>query len=279
MSEQEWAVRLFQTSVMKQNKLRQITQLLGPTEGLSCLDIGSDNGVVSYLLRQRGGAWKSADLDPTAVIAIRKLVGSEVYLLDGGRTPFPDNTFDRIVIVDFLEHIPDDAGFIQEARRILKPDGTIIVNVPHKKGSLLRRFRYAIGQTDEKHGHLRPGYTVNELQALLGNGFWIDTYTTYSRFFSEVIDTLIVFTVSLLQGKDNKSSKGLMVTGQDLAKNRKLFRMYSLLYPVVWLFSQLDRLLFFTQGYMLIARAGVLSPERAHSNGHKKESTGHLMQH
>src|SRR5215216_4170283 len=117
----DWPIRLFNKSVLKQRKYREVVALLGSTMGLACLDIGSDNGVISYLLRQRGGDWKSADLDPQAVRAIQQLVHGEVYQLDGGCTPFASDSFDRIAIVDFLEHIPDDAGFIAEMYRIMRP--------------------------------------------------------------------------------------------------------------------------------------------------------------
>ena len=45
-----------------------------PREGLRCLDLGSDNGVVSLLLRERGGSWASGDLTEEAVASIRSLV-------------------------------------------------------------------------------------------------------------------------------------------------------------------------------------------------------------
>lgn len=255
---ENWPLQLFNRSVLKQRKYRELTALLGPlgtADGQTCLDIGSDNGVISYLLRERGGAWKSADLDEMTVASIRSLVGEEVYQIDGGRTPFADDEFDAVVIVDFLEHIPDDAGFVVELARILKPGGTLILNVPHVKHSLLRRFRYLVGQTDEKHGHLRPGYTPASLQALLGDRFKLETHHTYSKFFSEFIDTMIVWGVSLLKGGGGDSQKGNVVTGQDLSANKTMFRLYALIYPVVWTFAQLDRLLFFRSGYMLIAKA------------------------
>jgi 2-polyprenyl-3-methyl-5-hydroxy-6-metoxy-1,4-benzoquinol methylase len=255
-SAQEWALKLFNKSVLKQRKYREISNFLGPTQGLHCLDIGADNGVVSYLLRQGGGSWKSADLDEGSVRAIRSLVGSEVYQLDGGRTPFQDGEFDRIVIIDFLEHIPDDRGFVVELKRILKPDGVLVANMPHIKNGFLRRLRYAMGQTDEKHGHLRPGYTVGGLADLLGKEFTLEKQHTYSKFFSELMDTLIVAGVSVLRkGSGEPSKKGNIVTGQDLKKYRSSFKLFSMLYPVVWLFSKLDHLLFFTSGYMLIGRA------------------------
>ena len=54
-SAREWAVALFRRSVLKQRKLAEVAGMLGPTAGLRCLDLGSDNGVVSLLLRERGG--------------------------------------------------------------------------------------------------------------------------------------------------------------------------------------------------------------------------------
>ena len=66
----------------------------------------------------------------------------------------------------------------------------------------------------------------------------------------------MVFAVSRLKKEDKKqSSKGLFVTGQDLRAYAKLFKVYSFIYPFVWLTSKLDHLLFFTNGYMLIVRA------------------------
>jgi len=258
MSDPIWPIRLFNKSVLKQRKYLELTRMLGQTQGRRCLDIGADNGVISYLFRRRGGDWKSADLDEQSVAEIRALVGKEVYQIDGGRTPFGSEAFDCVVIIDFLEHIPNDHDFIQELCRILRPDGRLIINVPQIKNSLLRRFRLVIGQTDEKHGHLRPGYTIATLEALLGEYFVIESHKTYSKFFSELVDTLIVQAVYLLQrNKKAKSKKGAVVTGGDLKKYKSMFRLYSLIYPVIWFFSKLDHLLFFSSGYMLIARAKV----------------------
>ena len=40
------------------------------------------------------------------------LVRDEVYQISGEALPFPDQTFDRVAIIDFLEHIPDDRRFV-----------------------------------------------------------------------------------------------------------------------------------------------------------------------
>lgn len=255
---EHWPIALFNKSVLKQHKLKEITNLLGKTDSLACLDLGSDNGVISYLLRERGGFWKSADLDENAVRSIRDLVKSNAFQIDGLHTPFSDNEFDKVVIVDFLEHIQTDKEFLDELFRIMKPGSELVINVPHIKNSLLRQFRLSIGQTDEKHGHLRQGYTVGGIRTLLGSKFTVLSYKTYSKFFSEFIDTLITFTYGVLKGSEQEESKkGVFVTGSDINKYKRLFKVYTLIYPVVWIFCKLDSLLFFQSGYMLILKAKV----------------------
>src|SRR6185295_14090063 len=136
------------------------------------------------------------------------------------------------------EHVADEALFVSELKRVARPGARIVINTPHLKHSLLRRFRHAIGQTDAKHGHLRPGYTPERLAELLGP---LESSHSYSRFFSELVDTLINWGVERL-GKQG-SAKGMVVTGQDVRRHQKLFLAYSAIYPVVRLFASLDRLI------------------------------------
>jgi SAM-dependent methyltransferase len=247
-----WALALFRRSVLKQRKYAEITGALGPTDGLRCLDLGSDNGVISLLLRRGGGRWASADLTEEAAASIRGLVPNDVHRIEGARLPFPDAEFDRVVVVDMLEHVPDDAAFAAELARITRPGGRLVVNTPHLKRTALRRLRHALGQTDERHGHRRPGYTVEGLRALLGEGFELESHRTYSRFFSELVDTAIN---ALLEALGKRSSaKGMVVTQDDVGRHRRLFRAYGAVYPAVWLVSRLDALVP-ASGYMLLATA------------------------
>ncbi|MBZ0293479.1 MAG: class I SAM-dependent methyltransferase [Anaerolineae bacterium] len=254
--QQNSLLRLFQKSVLKQRKYDAIVSMLGPTDGLHCLDIGADNGVVSYLLRQRGGVWKSADLSEETVQVIRLMVGDEVYQIDGRSLPFESESLDRVVIVDLLEHVHTDREFIEDVYRVLKPGGVLVINVPHIKHSLLRKLRLAIGQTDALHGHVRPGYSMETLTTLLDGKFVIEKGHTYSKFFSEFIDTLIRQAVAFVKrNKQGASQKGHIVTDDDLHANQSMFKLYALIYPFVWVISQLDKLLFFRSGYVLIVRA------------------------
>lgn len=256
----EWAVRLFRRSVLKQEKLRRIEALLDDTEGGSCLDIGADNGVVSLLLRRRGGRWQSADLDPHTVEAITELLGERVERLDDGAPlPYPDATFDWVVVIDYLEHVAADAAFAQELGRIVKPGGRVLVNVPRRRrrnGLLWLRDR--LGQTDAKHGHLRPGYSVEELTSLLGPRFELLAAQGYSRAFSELLDTGLNAVWDRLGGGgavNGGSAKGRLVRQSDWERHRRQFRLLSMVYPLLWLVARLDALLFWDSGYKLIVKA------------------------
>jgi len=49
---------------------------------------------------------------------------------DATRLPFPDETFDRIIASEVLEHIPSDIDALAELTRVLKPGGMIAATVP-----------------------------------------------------------------------------------------------------------------------------------------------------
>lgn len=251
-----WAIRLYRKSVLKQEKFRAIERFLPGLEGKTCLDIGGDNGVISYLLREKGGTWHSADMAET-IESIRKVVKENVYPLCGSHLPFPDEHFDLVVVIDYLEHISNDCSFVTELSRVLKPHGELIVNVPHaKRRAILRPIRLALGLTDQRHGHVRPGYREKELRQLLNDLFTVRKTATYSRFFSQAIDIIFAFVHTHLgEGEGKETAKGLIITQEDFGWDTAAMLLSSALYPVCWLLFQLNRLLFWTKGYLLLVRA------------------------
>lgn len=64
----------------------------------------------------------SADLNPAKAMVKQDITG----------TTFEDNSFDIIFCAHVLEHIPDDGKAMRELRRILKPDGFAVLQVPIK---------------------------------------------------------------------------------------------------------------------------------------------------
>ena len=243
---------LFRASVLKQVKWRELSAAAGPTAGLDALDLGSDNGVISWLFRQQGGRWRSADLTEETVAAIHAMVGERVHRLTDATLPFADASFDVIVVVDLLEHLDDDRTLLSEIVRCLRPGGRAVLNVPHRKRwALLPPLRHALGLTDAWHGHRRPGYTRAELARLLPPGLSIARARSYSRVFSHLLDTALNWAfLRKSRGRVVSTAKGMVVTGNrlDAGGARALARLY----PLMRAFAALDALVPFTRGYMLV---------------------------
>jgi SAM-dependent methyltransferase len=47
-----------------------------------------------------------------------------------GPLPYPDSHFDSATLLDVLEHCPDEDDLLREIRRVLKPDGLLVLTVP-----------------------------------------------------------------------------------------------------------------------------------------------------
>jgi SAM-dependent methyltransferase len=244
---------LFRSSVLKQAKWKQLARAAGDPAGLDALDLGSDNGVISYLFRQRGGRWTSADLTPETVDAIRRMVGDRVHLLSGPALPFPNESFDLIVVVDLLEHLSDDGRLLSEIARCLRPGGRAVLNVPHaKRLALLEPVRRSLGLTDEWHGHVHHGYSARMLRGMLPAELSLSSVSSYSRFFSHALDTALNWTfLRKSRGRARSTAKGMVVMGDGVgAGGAKLMRR---VYPAMRMFAAADTLIPWSSGYMLLA--------------------------
>ncbi|MGC1497455.1 MAG: class I SAM-dependent methyltransferase [Sulfitobacter sp.] len=79
--------------------------------------------------------------------------GVELVTDDVTDLPFADDSVDLVLALDVLEHVPDVA-VLQQAARVLKPGGTMLVSVP--------AFQWLWSFRDEGAGHLRR-YTKSQI--------------------------------------------------------------------------------------------------------------------
>ena len=64
---------------------------------------------------------------------------------DGKKIPYPDETFDRIIISHCLEHILSPENFIFEMMRALKKGGVLSISLPTDPGFAWRMGRLFVG--------------------------------------------------------------------------------------------------------------------------------------
>jgi SAM-dependent methyltransferase len=112
---------------------------------LRVLDAGCGAGIfLAELTALRGGAWSVGG--DVAEPAVRLAMQTGVLLplqLDVRALPFAAESFDLVVSNDVLQHLGDaDAlGALNEARRVLRPGGTLLLRTAARRGILWKRHR------------------------------------------------------------------------------------------------------------------------------------------
>jgi 2-polyprenyl-3-methyl-5-hydroxy-6-metoxy-1,4-benzoquinol methylase len=93
------------------------------------LDIGTGTG--DFLLVAKSRGWKTVGMEPNSKAkTISKKKG--ICIVDD-YSELEDHFFDVITMWHVLEHVPDIEFQIKELKRLLKPNGTIIIAVPNYK--------------------------------------------------------------------------------------------------------------------------------------------------
>jgi SAM-dependent methyltransferase len=104
-----------------------------PADATRLLDIGCGNAYFTQWFRARARVVVGTDHNA------RQLAGAHDVWPDlgmtaaaGERLPFADNTFDVVVMSDVLEHMADDQTALNEALRVLTPDGHLLISLPNR---------------------------------------------------------------------------------------------------------------------------------------------------
>ena len=127
------------------------------------LEVGAGTGSNLAML-QRYGTVEAIEPDDQARALASKRGGIAVWggLLPDG-VPLEDGRYDLIVLLDVLEHIPDDAGTLRVLAKKLAPGGRLLLTVPSTP--------WLWSAHDVAHHHQRR-YTASALRKVLaGNGF------------------------------------------------------------------------------------------------------------
>jgi SAM-dependent methyltransferase len=149
---------------------------VGPGERV--LDLGCGAGRHAFEAYRRGAHVVAADLDRTELSPVTDMframraegeappgAGAGSVAADATSLPFPDDSFDKVIAAEILEHVPLDSRAIGEIARVLRPGGTVAITVP---AWLPERVCWALSR--EYHevpgGHVRI-FTRGELTAKL----------------------------------------------------------------------------------------------------------------
>jgi ubiquinone/menaquinone biosynthesis C-methylase UbiE len=120
-----WAGRSFREALVRRAEIRP---------GHRVLDLGCGRGALTFLVKeaQPGAIVTGLDVDEKSVIWARRQAAREgldiafdVY--DGGRMPYDDGLFDRVVGSLVVHHLEDKVGTFREVRRVLAEGGRVMI--------------------------------------------------------------------------------------------------------------------------------------------------------
>lgn len=141
--------------------------LFSVTPGERILDMGCGGGRHAFALYRLGANVVALDMDEKELADVAAMfeamaqegeapVGATATAVRGNAysLPFEDNSFDKIIAAEVMEHLPEDTLAMAELTRVLKPGGVIAVSVPRW---LPEKVCWAL--SDEYHevegGHVR----------------------------------------------------------------------------------------------------------------------------
>ena len=166
-----------------QQKRKRIEKMTGKTSG-SLLDIGAGMGSFLHTMQQSG--WKVTGLEPAA--AARKVALDRYQLQLKDTTELfnlPEQSFDVITMWHVLEHVHDLHGYLSQIRKLLKPDGKLVIAVPNVESHDaiyygtnwaaydVPRHLYHFSAASMKHLLQRNGLSVLYTQPMWLDAFYI----------------------------------------------------------------------------------------------------------
>jgi SAM-dependent methyltransferase len=100
--------------------------------GRSVLDFGCAIGAYCLALSQLGFACKGVDVNP-AYVERARASGVDAHVVEGGEpAPFPDASFDTVLLFEVLEHVPGYEQVLREAGRLARKN--VLITVPNCEG-------------------------------------------------------------------------------------------------------------------------------------------------
>lgn len=120
-------------------RMRQIMLLIAAQPGERILEVGCGAGHI--LASLPAGELYGIDLSTSMVTKAQARLGTRADIRKGDALalPYADNSFDKIICSEVLEHVPEPGTALREIARVLKPGGIAVVTVPNE--ALVNRLK------------------------------------------------------------------------------------------------------------------------------------------
>ncbi|MBI2849272.1 MAG: class I SAM-dependent methyltransferase [Chloroflexi bacterium] len=101
-------------------------------ENKRILDIGCGIGTYVHQLRRFSPCVYGVDVDAERVAMAKRTLTHHILQASAEDLPFQDGAFDIALLHEVIEHVPNDHKAMQEAHRVIRPGGHIVVYAPNR---------------------------------------------------------------------------------------------------------------------------------------------------
>jgi ubiquinone/menaquinone biosynthesis C-methylase UbiE len=139
----------------KKELLEKLLKKLNLKKKIKILSIGAGTGEEVKVLKNYGDVY-IIDVNKEVINSMPKEYKNK-FVMDARKLKFKNEMFDLIVALDVIEHIEGDIKVVNEIKRVLKKDGTILMSVP--------AFQQIYSKHDAILGHVKR-YSKKEVREL-----------------------------------------------------------------------------------------------------------------
>ena len=141
----------------------------------SVLEVGAGTGRHLQYVKHRFDRYVMTDISENLLKLARDRYhdcsGLQFEVADATKLPYPDASFDRLISIYNLEHLPNPHSVLKEWRRVIKPGGTLSIAIPLDGGVAWRLGRFlTTRRTFAREGldldyiiareHINPSYNL-----------------------------------------------------------------------------------------------------------------------
>lgn len=145
-----------------------LASLAAPKQSEKAIDLGCGTGTYTMWLRDKGLHATGVDISSGMLDVARQKARKDVLFVEANLTklPFDDESFDLAISNVVLEFVPDPKAVLQEAYRILKPGGRLVVGFIGKNSPWGEKYTIRGTEDPTSTYHYARFFTYTEAASL-----------------------------------------------------------------------------------------------------------------